>query len=345
MAKPPESSPSPNPSRDPVRLLARLAILVATLALLYFLGRTLAGVLFPVGASLILAYLFDPFVGYLEKRGIRRTFGILLILFAGGVLFFVFAMFFYPIVHTQILRLIEHLPSLSAMLQEKFLPWAKSQLGATLPTDMADAVEKYGTGLKDALPSIFNKLGKGLIGAVSTTSAVVSSLMNLVLIPVFTFYFLRDFNHLKPALVPFIPARFRNYAVSRAKAVDAVVGHWFRGQLTVAFILALLYGAGFGMVFYSPGLELRTGIVVGVLTGFLSLIPYLGAITGSILCVLFALLDWHGIFPFVGIAAVFALVQVLEGYVLTPRIVGERLGLSPVVVIIALLVGGALAGL
>ncbi len=328
-----------------VHLLARLTIVAAAIVGLYFLGRLLGDVIFPVVFSLIAAYLLDPFVDFLERRGVRRTFGILLILIGGALAFLSFIVFFFPIVQAQIVRLVDRLPTLGERIESQFLPWIRDHSGDLLPADLSEAVASYSESLKNAIPSILKSVGKGLFDAVSKTSDLASSLLNLILIPIFTFYFLRDFDRIRLALVPVIPPRYKTYVLSRALAMDHVVGHWLRGQLQVAAILAVLYAVGFGIVFLATGLDIKTGIVVGILTGFLSVIPYVGALTGCVLSVLFALLDWHGIFPFVGIAIVFAAVQLLEGYVLTPRIVGGQLGISSVGVILALLVGGSLGGL
>lgn len=318
---------------------------LGAIGLSWWLLQSLANVLFPVFTSLIVAYLLSPAISKMEARGISRTAGILIILFAGLAVVSLFVLFFFPVIRSQILRLTERLPALAASLNTDFLPWLKETLGVELPEDVSHAISQYGDNLKSALPAILNKAGAWLAGAITTTGAVISSLLNLVLIPLFVFYFLRDFEKMKEGFLPLVPPAKREYVQSRLSAIDDVVGHWFRGQLQVAGILAVLYSTLFGLVFYITGLEARTGIAVGILTGLLSVIPYVGAITGSILSILFALLDWHGLWPFVGIAATFALVQGLEGYVLTPRIVGEKLGLGPAAVIIALLCGGSLAGL
>lgn len=318
---------------------------VGAIALSWWLLQSLASVLFPVFTSLIVAYLLSPAISKMEARGISRTSGILIILLAGLAVVSLFVLFFFPVIRSQILRLTERLPALAASVNTDFLPWLKDTLGMELPEDVSHAIAQYGDNLKSALPAILNKAGAWLAGAITTTGAVISSLLNVVLIPLFVFYFLRDFEKMKAGFLPLIPAARRDYVQSRLSAIDDVVGHWFRGQLQVAGILAVLYSTLFGLVFHFTGLEARTGIAVGILTGLLSVIPYVGAVTGSVLSVLFALLDWHGLWPFVGIAATFAVVQGLEGYVLTPRIVGEKLGLGPAAVIIALLCGGSLAGL
>ncbi len=328
-----------------IQIFFRLVLIAAGAALLYFLFSWAGQILFPVFFSLILAYLLDPIVDRLQKRGIGRSAGILIILL--GLLLFIlmFMTFFYPVVHSQLTRLINRMPGLSVSLQTELLPWLKEKTGFVLPADISAAISQYGDDVKSALPALLKRAGEWILSALTTTGAIVSSLLNIVLIPVFTFYFLRDFDRMKLSVVPIFPPAQREFILSRLRAVDEVVGHWFRGQLQVASILAVLYATGFGLVFFFCGMDAMTGIVVGVLTGCLSVIPYVGAVTGSILSLLFALLDWHGILPIVLLASVFGLIQIVEGYVLTPRIVGEKLGLSPAVIMIALLAAGSIAGL
>lgn len=321
-----------------------IALVLAAAALLYLI-HLLAAVLFPVFFSLIAAYLLNPLVGWLERRRIPRIAGIAVILTGFLALLGGFALVLYPAIRSQSLRLAERLPELAIRTETIYLPWLAANLGFVLPEDVASAVARYGDNLRSALPAVLNKVGGWLGGAITTTGALISSLLNIVLIPLFLFYFLRDFERMTAAVVPLIPPARREYLLGRLAAMDAVVGHWFRGQLQVAAILTVLYSIGFGLSFHLTGLEAGTGIAVGLITGILSVVPYVGAITGTVLSLLFALLDWHGIWPFVGIAIVFGIVQFIEGYILTPRIVGEKLGLSEATVIIALLVGGSLGGL
>jgi len=327
-----------------IQIAIRLIVLAAVCVTIYWLGSTLGSVLFPVIVSIILAYLLDPVIRRLQKLGIPRAFGIIILLLLGLSLLVLFATFFYPVIRTQILTLSDRLPALVSTVQTKILPWLK-EVGVEVPESLTGLLTQYGDNLKSAIPSVLNHLGSWVPGAITTTGAIVSSFLNVVLIPLFTFYFARDLDKIRENLATLIPTNRRDYVFSRLRAIDDVVGTWFRGQLQVASILAILYSSGFGLVFYLSGMDATTGIVVGILTGCLSVIPYVGAITGSVLSILLALIDWHGFWPFAGIAIVFTIVQVTEGYVLTPRIVGEKLGLSPATVMIALLVAGTLAGL
>ena len=132
--------------------------------------------------------------------------------------------------------------------------------------------------------------------------------------------------------------------MERIKSMDAVVGNWLRGQIEVALILAILYGIGIGAVFYFSGLDTKTGFAIGILTGTLNVIPYMGAATGFLLSMMIGVIEWSGFGTIAGILCVFLLVQVLDGYFITPRVVGSKVGLGPVGVVLSLLTGGSLFG-
>ncbi|MCE9596995.1 MAG: AI-2E family transporter [Spirochaetia bacterium] len=330
--------------REYAQLLIRLLILTGICLVVYWLGASLGGVLFPVFASLILAYLMDPLVRRLDGLGLGRTGGVSVVLLFILALILLAVTFLIPIVRAQVMLLAERMPTMVSSLQVNVIPWLQ-EMGVAIPENVTTALELYGDNLKSALPGLLNKFGSWLPGAITTTGAIVSSLLNIVLIPLFTFYFARDLDAIFAFFNSLIPESNRSYISSRLNQIDEIVGHWFRGQLQVAGILAVLYAVGFGLVFYFAGMKASTGIAVGILTGCLSLIPYVGAITGCVISVLLALIDWHGFGPLGGVAIVFGVVQVLEGYVLTPRIVGEKLGLSPATVMIALLAAGTLGGL
>ncbi|MBL8021994.1 MAG: AI-2E family transporter [Leptospirales bacterium] len=330
--------------REYAPVIFRVLILAAICFAIYWLGVSLGGVLFPVFCSLILAYLMDPLVRKLDSAGLGRTGGVAVVLLFLLALILLAVTFLIPIVRAQVILLADRMPALVSTLQDNVIPWLQD-MGVAIPENVTTALELYGDNVKSALPGILNKVGSWLPGAITTTGAIVSSLLNVVLIPLFTFYFARDLDSIFDFFKGLIPDGKREYVLSRLIQIDEIVGHWFRGQLQVAGILAILYATGFGIVFYLAGMKTSTGIAVGILTGCLSLIPYVGAITGCVVSVLLALIDWHGIAPLGGVAIVFGTVQILEGYVLTPRIVGEKLGLSPATVIIALLAGGTLGGL
>jgi len=318
-------------------LLAKGVTFLLIAAGLWWVLSTIEDVLFPILAAMMLAYLLDPAVDWFEVRGFSRTVGIALFLGAGITFAVLFLLVLYPTVDHIIGRVSAGLPALVGLLRERAVPWAESY-GLL---DTGGLLQR----LQDQLPGLLRGLTGALTKAWTRTGAVASSLLNVVLVPILTFYFLRDFDRMRTAAADYLPAHNREWLLVRIARMDKVVGAWFRGQLEVALILAMMYAIGLGVTFGMSGSGVTSGISIGVLAGLLNVIPYFGFLVGFVLSVLLALLDWTGWGGLIGVLLTFGVVQALEGYVVTPRIVGNKVGLSPVVVIVALLLGGELMGL
>lgn len=326
-------------------LLAKFVFFGALLALCYLILNTIGGVLFPIFISLLIAYLLDPTIDELESRGVGRTPAIGLVMGAVVLGLGVFIAFLYPLLAKQVLQVVEKFPGLIDSLQHEFLPWLQSRFKVEVPPTLSEAVARYSGELKSAAPTVLRKAGDWVTGILSGSGVVVTSLLNLVMIPIFIFYFLRDFDTSKVEAAKLIPLWCREFVMDRLALIDDVVGAWFRGQIQVALILAALYAVGLGLCFGLSGLSIFDGVALGVISGVLNAVPYLGFVIGFGLSVLIVLINWSGMWPLIGVIIVFSVVQGLEGYVITPKIVGEKVGLSPVVVIIVLLIGGEVGGL
>jgi predicted PurR-regulated permease PerM len=326
-------------------LLSRLALGAVVVALVYIGLQAVESVLFPVLVSLLLAYALDPAIDRLEARGWQRTTGILLFLVVGAVGVLVFLLFLYPTIAHLIGSVGERFPALIDLVRNDLLPWIERVSGQTLPASMSAVMDQYGESLRGQLPALAKRVSTFLAGLWTSGGSAAASLLNLVLVPVLTFYFLRDFDQMKAAAAEFIPVAHRAFLMDRLRKADEVIGAWIRGQLEVAVILGVLYAVGLGTVFWWMGAGLMTGVAVGMTSGLLNFIPYLGFLVGFILSFAIVLIDWAGPVPVVLTALVFIVVQALEGWVITPRIVGEKVGMSPVTIILVLLVGGELLGL
>lgn len=325
--------------------LAKLVFYVLLLVPIYYAFGALTNVLFPLFLSMLLAYLLDPVVDFLEERKQDRTVAIVIVMLTIIGLLAAFVAFLYPLLARQVINVIDKFPALLDSIQHQFIPWVERTLNYEMPSTLSAMLSQYGTELKSAAPSVFRKAADWGAGLASQTGVVVASLLNIVMIPIFTFYFLRDFDRMKAHLAHYIPLYRREAILARISAMDEVVGAWFRGQIQVALILAVLYGIGLGVSFGLTGHSVFDGVALGVLSGLLNIIPYVGFAVGFVLSILVVLIEWTGWGALLGVCAVFAVVQGLEGYIITPKIVGEKVGLSPVTVIIVLLIGGELAGL
>ena len=336
----PPQAPAPpptsleTPSRY-VNLLAKLLFYLAIGTLAWLVLHSIAGVLSMLFVSLLLAYILDPVVDWFEARRISRSLAIV-ILMAGTIL--VLGGFFLWIVPTLVGELAGAGHRLRAFIGNEdagVIAWVQERLGMDAAEILAHVREKA----QEIAPQAMNVVGDFLKGALSRTAGAVGWLVNVLMVPVFVFYFLRDFDVMKAQVASLIPLHRRDFVVERARRVDGVVGEWLRGQVKVALLLSVLYATGLALV------GVKLGIPIGILAGLLGIVPYLGFAFGFGLAVLMSLLVWTGIGTLMGVVVVFTVVQLLEGYVITPRIVGEKVGLSPVAVIVVLLVGGELLGL
>jgi predicted PurR-regulated permease PerM len=331
--------------------------IVLLLAGLYLL-RGVFAVLF---ASIALAWLFDPFVDRLERRGHKRETGILLITVVVTLGAIGLALGLSQAVAGEFHQLSEQLVGYTDGLREnlvRFEAWIRERFGLEGAFDAEAAFQSLreqltgasesnaGTsdgGIEDAVKSAVPTLGKLAGQAIKRVLAgglgVVVTLVNLLLVPVFTFYLLRDWDRAIAGIDSLIPDGQRSLVRRVAREIDGRLQAFVRGQVTVCLVLGVLYSVGLVAI----GIELA--IAVGMVSGMLFIVPYLGTAVGIVVASALSLLaygaDWH----LVGVLAVFGVVQLIEGMVLTPWIVGDKVGLHPLVVMIALLVGGNLFGI
>jgi predicted PurR-regulated permease PerM len=309
----------------------------AIIALAGLLLWVLSPVLMPFVVAAVLAYVLSPLV----KGLLRISAGALPVLLAVGVvelLFLVLALaillLVVPILAKELPLMREQLPGLLLKAQAVLAPWLK-ELGIEMALDPASLkafiIKYFNTSVEDSLDGWLTSLRIG--GSVAL--AVVG---NVVLIPVALFYLLADWDRFVAQVVGLVPQRLRPGFDGFVAEVDEVLGQYLRGQLTVMVILAVFYTAGLALF----GLDLA--LPSGVFSGLAVVIPYLGFGVGLVLALLAGLLQFAAWKAALMVAVVFGLGQLLEGFVLTPRLVGERIGLHPLAVIFALLAFGQIFG-
>jgi predicted PurR-regulated permease PerM len=304
------------------------ALVVA--ALLHWLGPILTPFLF----GGMLAYVGKPAVSWMEKKRIPRTLGALLVMLVALVLVLALLLVLTPLVHSEFSLLAKRLPELAAGLYGQFAPWLNDKFGIELQFDL-DSIKQL---IADNLDSAQAVSLKVLTGLKAGGMLLIAILINLVLIPVVMFYLLRDWNRIVVRLEDLTPRRWIAKVRTMAIEIDNVLGEFLRGQLSVMAVLAIYYAVALTLA------GLQFALPIGILTGLLVFIPYVGFGLGLILGLLAALLQWHGWPGFAAVLAVYGIGQLLEGYVLIPWLVGDRIGLHPVVVIFALLAFGQLFG-
>ncbi|MBW8329504.1 MAG: AI-2E family transporter, partial [Thiobacillus sp.] len=304
-----------------------LAVLLVTGGLLYLLGPILT----PFLAGILLAYIFDPLVKRLERHGLPRAVGTVLVIVLAGLTLFALLLVALPLFQGQFAELSQRVPAALDLLQTRFLPWLQQTLGIHIDPNL-DALKTWLT--EQATENSATWLPSLQTGAL----AVVGVLVNLLLIPVVMFYLLKDWDVMVARVAALMPRSWMGAATRIARAMDTVVGEFLRGQLAVMATLSLYYA----IALWAAGLDYA--LPIGILTGVLSFVPFLGFGLGMILALLVALLqfpDWVGV---AWVAGIYLAGQVLESYVITPRLVGERVGLHPVAVIFVLAAFGQLFG-
>ncbi len=313
-----------------VHYLWLVATAVVIAALLHFLGSILTP--FLIGA--ILAYFGSPLVTWAERHRVPRTVGTLLVILVILLLILALLLVLIPLVQSEIGQLTRRLPELAANLYGHAAPWLRETLGIELQLDLASVKELIADNL-DSAQALTLKLLSGLKAG---GTVVLGILINLVMIPVVMFYLLRDWNRIVAHVDGLLPRRWLPRVRIIALEIDGVLAEFLRGQLAVMGVLAVYYVVGLTLA------GLQFALPIGILTGLLVFIPYVGFGLGLILGVLAALLQWSGWPGFMAVLTVYGIGQLLENYVLVPFLVGDRIGLHPLAVIFALLAFGELFG-
>lgn len=318
----------------------RILWVVILLAVLLWLVYRLAPVITPFAMAAALAYLGDPLVDRLQRVTIRdwtcgRTLAVSVVFLLMTLLVLGLLLVVIPNTLEQIKRLIDRLPMIVAWFADTAIPWVESTLGVTFPgMDAASITATVKTYWREVATA-----SMGVLGSVSAGGqAVANWLMNFVLVPVVTFYLLRDWDVLVAGARKLLPPAIAPTVSVLAREIDEVLGAFIRGQFMVMLALGLIYTLGLLAV----GLDLA--FAIGMLAGILSIVPYLGTLVGVVAALAASAFQFQDfIHPLLALA-VFGIGQTLEGMVLTPKLVGDKVGLHPVAVIFAVLAGGQLFG-
>lgn len=310
-------------------------LLLASLILSGWLLYLLAPVISPFLVAALLAYLGDPIVDQLERKKFSRTWGVILVfavmLMAGLILLLILL----PLIQQQLFSLLGRLPDIITWIQDVLLP---SLFGVTgLQTDSIN-LEVIRHTLTENWQDVGNIL-QFVVGKVTDSGQwLLAWLAYLLLVPVVTFYLLRDWDVLVTSIRELIPRKYQMVTVKLARECDSVLAQFLRGQLLVMLALGIIYSIGLWLV----GLEFA--LLIGMLAGLISFVPYLGSIVGIGVAGLLGFMQFHDVIHLVFIAIVFGIGQAIEGMLLSPVLVGDRIGLHPVAVIFAVMAGGQLFG-
>lgn len=312
------------------RPVFQLALIAAGAWLVYLL----APILMPFLVSALLAYLGNPAVERLVRWRFPRPLAVALVFLAFVLLLVLLLFILVPALQAQIRSFIVKAPLYFDWLQHTALPWLQAMLGVELTLDM-DAI-------REALLGHWREVGDWATGfflyIAKSGLSLVGWLASAMLVPVVTFYLLLDWDRLPARVLALLPPRRHMPAALLARETDEVLGSFLRGQLLVMLSLATIYSVGLTLV----GLDLA--LPIGILAGLVSFVPYLGFVTGLLAAAIAVWVEFHDVILLLGVGAAFLVGQVLESFWLTPRLVGNRIGLHPVAVIFAIMAGGQLFG-
>jgi predicted PurR-regulated permease PerM len=314
----------------PAHYLWIAGFIVVFALLIAFLG----GVLVPFLIGAALAYMGHPAVTWAERRRVPRTLGTLLVvviilLLVAGLIFVL-----VPLIQSEVVQLMRRLPELAARLFARIAPWLRDTLGIDVQLDLASVKDLVTENLSSA-----EEVGLKVLHSLRTGGTVLLGVViNVAMIPVVMFYLLRDWGKLVARVDELLPRRWVPRVRTIAREVDAVLAEFIRGQLSVMGVLAVYYAIGLSIA------GLNHALSIGILTGLLVFIPYVGFGLGLTLGMMAALLQWSGLPGFLAVVAVYGIGQLLENYVLVPLLVGDRIGLHPLAVIFALLAFGEIFG-
>lgn len=303
-------------------------------ALVGWLLYLLAPVLTPFIAAALLAYMGDPLADRLQRLKMPRTVAVVAVFILTFLMLGLLVLMVGPLIRAQVGALLDALPEIVRQVEQVWLPNIAEML------DFEVGEEDIGIG---AFVARYGDMAgswgtKALVGLTQSGGAVFAAVLSLFLVPILTFYLLRDWDTILAHVGALIPSAQHDTIVGLARETDEMLGAFLRGQLLVMLGLSIIYSVGLSIV----GIEFA--VAIGVVSGLVSFVPYLGFVFGIGLASLVVAADPEPLWKFVGVIATFSIAQFIEGSFLTPKLVGDRIGLHPVLIIFAVAAGGQLFG-
>ena len=298
-------------------------------------GRSIYDMLSPFLYAIILAYILNPLESYIEKNGIKRIWAVFIVYFIVVLVIFLLSITLLPKMVNEIKGLLESLPELGndsfGYIYNKYLKY----------NDNIENLPKEFQGVKELLKFDGSKIEEIILKILSSVTnsilLMVSKLLNLVLTPILAFYFLKDADKFKRILILSIPKQIRMSTINVAKDIDHVLGGFIRGQIIVAGIIGLLTTLALLI------LKVEFAVIVGIIAGVSNVIPYFGPIVGMVPAAIFASLG--GLNKVIWVIGALLLIQQIESSIISPKIISDKVGVHPTVVILSLIIGGKYFGL
>lgn len=307
-----------------------LAIALAGGVLIHALSPILA----PFLAGAIFAYVLNPLVGRLTGRYLPRVVAVILVMLFALALAMALALIIVPLFIKELRMMAERLPAFLVWMNQEAAPWLKEHFAIDFQLDIPTVKQLAGDILASNQDLVAGLLGSLKIGGL----ALLAFFVNLMLVPVVLFFLLRDWDLILGHLDQFIPRHLHERARGIFFEIDAVLAEFLRGQMIVMLVMSVFYSAALSVA------RLEFALPIGVITGLLVIVPYIGAFTGIVLGTIAAVLQFDSLTGVAWVWLAFGIGQMLEGMAVTPLLVGERIGLHPVAVIFALLAFGQIFG-
>ncbi|NOX67599.1 MAG: AI-2E family transporter [Gammaproteobacteria bacterium] len=303
------------------------------IALTGWLFYLLAPILTPFIAAALLAYIGDPLADRLQKLRLPRTMAVAVVFILTFFAIALLVLLVVPLVQMQVSALMDALPGIIVQVEQVWLPRASEWLGVPAGEDVGFAafIARYSDMAGSWGASLFLSLSR-------SGGALAAAVISLFLIPILTFYMLRDWDSIVGHLGALVPSAQRETVYKLARETDDILGAFLRGQVLVMLALGIIYSVGLSLV------GLKFALAIGVVAGLVSFVPYLGFVIGIGLAGLTVSTEPEPLWMLVGVVATFSIGQMIEGSLLTPKLVGDRIGLHPVIVIFAVIAGGQLFG-
>lgn len=323
-----------NPEKNKNLLLISFAVTLGICVVLYFSRRVVA----PFFIAFALAYLLDPLVDRLVSFKFSRTLSVLILMLVFFFLMLGAGVLLVPIFSIQAENLAKNIPTYIGIFQEWFRP-VLDMISGLDPQKVEEFVNEGLSRFGELPMKILQFSGKFIWGSISNLFNIILMFANLIIIPVVMFYLLRDFDSINEKLLKLVPPRFQEKTRDIVLEIDHVLSRFVRGQLVVAGLMGTMYSIGLFLC------DTPMSLSLGMMAGLVNLVPYLGLVLGFVPSALLTYMHTQEWMPVLAVAGVFGVVQALEGMIITPRVVGDNIGLHPVAVILAVLLGGELFGL
>ncbi len=318
--------------------LTRPVVVVGLVWFLAWLVGSLGSMISQLMVALAVAYIFSPLVARLEGLVKSRALAVVLLVVPLIASLALVAFLVVPRLVEELITFASKLPGMLQVALSWLLQLLVVRFNVDLPQSVGEFMSRFGSTIQDSVPQVLVALKTAATGLYSGGAGVFKIASGLVIIPVFSVYFLYDFDRIVEYFRSLVPRRYLDVVVRHAVLVDRAVASFFRGQLTVCLVLGSLYALGFTII------GLRLALFIGLATGALAIVPYAGAMVGFGTALLTSVVWFESWWLVLGVVVVFVVVQTIDGLFITPRILGKSVDISPVLVIISLMAGGKLFG-